>query len=299
MSLLTDRPNNSYHALLDALGCLTQRYRGSGFKTALAAAALAHLHCDDETPAEALVAAANELESDTDTIATMAGAILGCVCKYPPDWDIQDREYLIREASRLAAISDGRAQDSFTYPDLGRWNPPTSQTASVSRSQDGLAIAGLGLLDAIGPEYQAGDAVWQWFALPFGQSILAKRKADLRTVMPSSQLPGPRQQSRPSAGRAPAQLVRGTYAAQAGLALESTVPAPVAEQRATQERRDDTRRRDNLDGWTAAVIQSDFDDLTLGQLLNRCIDMNGTIESAAAFAGIIAKAKLSRQRRRR
>ena len=77
-SLLSNSPNPKYHEFLEKLGCLTDQYRGSGFKTALAALLLAVLH----TPAgieDALIESANELESDTDTIATMAGAMLGAL----------------------------------------------------------------------------------------------------------------------------------------------------------------------------------------------------------------------------
>ena len=54
---------------------------------------------------------------------------------------------------------------------------------------------------------------------------------------------------------------------------------------------------DRLDRWTDEVIKSDFDDRLLGQLLNRYIDEEGSIEAAASFVAIVAKAKLSRQRR--
>ncbi len=68
---------DSYVELLDALGCRSEEFRGSGFKTALAAAALAWICRGGTNPEAALVIAANELRSDTDTIGTMTGAILG------------------------------------------------------------------------------------------------------------------------------------------------------------------------------------------------------------------------------
>ena len=54
-----------------------------------------------------------------------------------------------------------------------------------------------------------------------------------------------------------------------------------------------------IDEWTDELIQSNFDDRTLGRLLNRCIDEYGSVEGAATFAGIVAKAKIARLRRNR
>ena len=82
LGILDRRPPNAYRELLDVLGCFIQQFRGSGFKTALAAAALALLHREDDNPEVALALAANELESDTDTIGTMAGAIVGCIAEF-------------------------------------------------------------------------------------------------------------------------------------------------------------------------------------------------------------------------
>lgn len=287
----------SYHNVIERLGCLTPKFRGSGFKTALAALALAHLYRDGD-PRSALAAAANELESDTDTIATMAGALLGAVSPHPPDWRIQDRDYIVQEARRLVAVSLGHPRDSFTYPDLGHWNPPATQTASIGWFDGKLAMVGLGLLAPQGKEYHSGDAVWQWFSLPFGQTILAKRKSDLKKEVSSSQLPGP-----PQPGRVPNPVT-----AISKRDNSSQTRLPFAEN--PQERDERFSRpqfphsgsrplRDVIDMWTDEAIQADFDDATLGRLLNRCIDQLQSIDTAVGFAAIIAKAKLTRQRRRR
>jgi hypothetical protein len=54
-----------------------------------------------------------------------------------------------------------------------------------------------------------------------------------------------------------------------------------------------------IDAWSDEVISSNFDNNTLGRLLNRCIDSFNSIEPAVAFAAIIAKAKIARKRRSR
>ncbi len=298
VSVITAASPKGYHEVLDRLGCITPQYRGSGFKTALASLALANGYREGNVEA-ALVCAANELDSDTDTIGTMTGALLGAVSNRPPAWVVQDREYITRETRRLAAIARKLSQDSFTYPDLGRWNPPAKQTASVGRFGDGLAIAGLGNLTPLSREYPAGDSIWQWFALPFGQTILAKRKATLKETVAAEQLPGPRQEASGD--------IRETQQARFSVAAPSSLPLGDA---ATGRRSSYSNgsnmlkngtnsSKDTVDRWTDEVISSNFDNNILGRLLNRCIDSSESIETAIAFAAIVAKAKLARKRRSR
>ncbi|MBJ7484192.1 ADP-ribosylglycohydrolase family protein [Brevundimonas sp.] len=281
-------PDRDYLAALDRTGCLSQRFRGSGQKTALAAAVLCWLF-RDRPLAEALVVAANALDSDTDTIATMAGAIGGCVSPLEPDWSVQDRDYITREARRLAAISAGTPQDSFTYPDLVHWTPPTKQTAVVGVTARGLAMIGLGEIEPIGPEYPAGDAVWQWCMLPFGQTVLAKRKASLKDEVKPSQLPGTRQAARPNrVVEAQESRTRNLFDQQPPLQRpsEQTRPSPVKE-------------LSGLDYWTDIVIQGEFEDRLIGRTFNRILEETQSADVVVAFAAIIAKAKLARERRRR
>jgi hypothetical protein len=286
-SELTHDVTASYRAVLHKTGCLEPRFRGSGFKTALAAVVLSWIYRDRPIE-DALVAAANELESDTDTIATMAGAISGCVCRDEPDWSIQDRSYIVEEARRLAEIAAGIPQTSFAYPDLGHWSPPTKQSASVALSGSGFALLGLGPLREVGPEYSAGDAVWQWFSLPFGQTILVKRKADLKTKVALNQLPSDRQAAAKSVNRG------GGRAAQTNLPFDDG-----PSQHPQRHQPAPNQQVQGLDYWTDLVIRHDFDDITLGQILNRVIDESRSIDAAIAFTAIIAKAKLARERRRR
>lgn len=283
-------PAKSYRMALERIGCLTQRFRGSGFKTALAAVALAWLYRDRPIE-EALALSANELESDTDTIATMAGAILGCVHVSEPQWSIQDRTYIVREATRLAGIAEGRPQDSFAYPDLGHWSPPTRQTASVGLNGRGFALAGLGAIDPVGSEYAAGDAVWQWFTLSFGQTILAKRRAVVTEKLKESQLPGERQ------GPVLPKPAVSARESQANLFDGAKNDARKALDQSQAGGR--SARKTGLDYWTDIVIQYEFDDLMLGRVFNRVLEETHSADSAVAFAAIIAKAKLARERRRR
>ena len=283
-----------YHEILDRIGCLSTEFRGSGFKTALAALALAFCFRDRNIE-QCLETAVNELESDTDTIATMAGALLGAVSHRAPEWPIQDQDYIVEEALRLAAIARGHPQDSFAYPDLGYWNPPARQIASIGWSEDQLSIVGLGKLTPYGTEYHSRDAIWQWYKLPFGQTIFAKRKLKLQGEVMSTQLPGPRQAARTendiakhATDEAPQQT---TLTFHEGRMHKPSRKASIYPRTHVQ--------RDAVDLWSDEVISSGFDDLTLGRLLNRCIDRSQSVEKSIGFAAIIAKAKLARQRQRR
>ncbi|NWB61983.1 ADP-ribosylglycohydrolase family protein [Pseudomonas sp. F1002] len=290
---------NGYHQILEKLGCLTVKYRGSGFKTALAASVLAYVYRKGPIE-EALIASANELESDTDTIATMAGALLGAIALESPMWPVQDAEYITKEAKRLASISQGRQESSFVYPDLGRWNPPSSQAASIGISEGGLAIAGLGILAVEGIEYQVGDAIWQWCRLPFGQTILAKRRAELKSEITKAQLPEIRRVPRGSEN-IQTQKTDSSSMPQTELTFETPdISTDIALDSVSKVQKDTSYSpRDKLDVLTDEVIFSNFDDQVFGRMLNEYIDSSQSVESAVAFVSIVAKAKLVRQRRRR
>lgn len=281
--LSNNKREAAYAHVLDAVGLRSPKFRGSGLKTAMAASVLASLFRDN--PQQALIVAANELDSDTDTIATMAGAIIGAATDMPLEWPLQDRAYIEGEARRVARISMGIPVDSFNYPDLGRWKPPANQSSCIARLRDGFALAGLGYVDPISEEYHAADAVWQWMLLPFGQTILAKRRPAPPTL-DSGQLPGERRMiNRPDV----------QVAAQPQLALSDppkggppSVPEPQSSRTSSS----------SLDQLTDYVISSDFSALVIGEAFNKLIDQGGTIEQVIAFASIIAKAKLARAKRR-
>lgn len=279
-----------YPRVLEVLGCTSQELRGAGFKTALAASVLAHMYRDG-SPAQALAQAANELKSDTDTIATMTGAILGACSEAAPDWDIQDRDYIVCEATRLAHIAAGRPCESFVYPDLARWSPPTNQLSAVGRLGDNVVLAGLGLVDPAGEAYRSGDAIWQWYRLPFGQTVLAKRKAVL-PIVSEDQAPGV--EVRAKIGHS--SKSQDLHAQQGALLFEEHNKNIVDLPR--QGFRNNEGSGWSLDRATDEAIKSNFDPSIVGTLLNRCLDETESIEQIIAFAAILGKARLARRRRR-
>ena len=178
-----------YARLVKEMGGLTAQNRGSGTKTAIIAVMLAWTYKDD--PSEAMKVSANLLGSDTDSIATMAGAILGATTNTKPEGEICDRAYIESEASRLADISNKIQRDSFIYPDLLKWDAPSVQSDIVGIANNSLAVSGLGYASQSKtyPDLKKKqDTVWEWLQLSFGQHILAKRR-NKPTVIPHTNLP--------------------------------------------------------------------------------------------------------------
>lgn len=286
-----------YRLILRSLKCTTPEYRGSGLKTSLAASALAWLFKSSNIE-EPLTVAANELESDTDTIATMAGALLGAKHAQNLNWPLQDREFLSDDARRLAAIGRGIPSTSFRYPDLVDWRAPSSQTGVVQFFKRKMVVVGLGEAIPVSEEYKGTDAVWQWLQLPFGQTILAKRKKDIGGEVNANQLPKPFTLERPmrklpETHHPTVSLVQSQLDLETGAVSESKMTADVKQTTAPQD-----PARETIDWWTEQVISAKFDDAVVGKYLNRCIDLTGSIEKTIAFASILAKAKIARGRRR-
>lgn len=196
----TKSPLASFRAGIEALKLFEADQRGSGTKTALIAAHVALLFRNDAR--EALIACANALGTDTDTIATMAGALLGPLVDDVPNDTIQDAAYIAREAERMWAISEGRVVPRFPSVDLLSWVPPRAQSdvvgtatgllAATSNSAWGegsLAIAGLGPATQIGRSWDGRgreEVRYGWLRLWFGQDVLAKQRIEPRPLQEAS-----------------------------------------------------------------------------------------------------------------
>lgn len=289
---LSNTSKDKYADILEQTGCLTDKYRGSGFKTALAALALSIIFSGKKIE-DALATSANEIRSDTDTIATMAGALLGAIEKNAPSWPIQDRDYLESEALRLAAIGLGENQVGFSYPDVSNWEAPSNQSDTVVIYENDLAIVGLGKLKSLGQEYRTGGFVWQWFELPFGQSILAKRRDEISRVASKNQMPGKRLEKTTKLSKQPISSTQEKFMFEPSDQHERRNAPPIIDRN-----NEPIRHFPGIDKATDLIISSGFDDGLVGRLINQCIEDTGSIEFAASLTAIIAKAKLARMRRR-
>ena len=177
-----DSTNGRYGGIADRLGLRHRHQRGSGILTTVAAVALARIAPGAH---EAIVTAANALGTDTDTIGTMAGALLGaCDGVGEPPEEVLDRAYLIEEADRLAAISEGQEVKGHAYPDIVNWSAPKVQADALLSDNGSLMVEGLGTVAEIDepPKWDASNKFgWQWVQTEFGQTLLIKRRQDLKS----------------------------------------------------------------------------------------------------------------------
>ncbi len=176
------RGEDGYATVVDALNLRNPTRRGSGMLTALAAVALA---CCEPGPAEAMRIAANALGTDTDTIATMAGSMLGAATDIDPPVDVLDGDLFRSEARRLAQIATGETPSSHAYPDLLHWKPPKARADALAQTKDGeLVVLGLGPSQRLDGDAMLGRGGfrWQWVRLKFGQTLLIKS----RDVLPEA-----------------------------------------------------------------------------------------------------------------
>ena len=267
-------PQAQYACLLDALDLRNPELRGSGMLTALAAVGLTWF---EARPNEAMRIAANALGSDTDTIATMAGALLGSIADEDPRVEVLDASLFRGEARRLAQLAQGNKPSPHQYPDLLHWSPPKSRSDALARCRDGgLIVQGLGRAKALDkPVLSAGRFKWQWVKLELGQTLLIKRRFELPEFNEDTSL-------KAGAG------FREIRAEPSGRSSLSRDP---------ENEGDSTRLSDNLVDWrrdyaerTENVMKTvDYlqprigDDATIGRVLKK-VAQNGT---PAEFSGVV------------
>ncbi len=168
-----------YSELANRLDLRAPSRVGSGVLTAIAAVGLTWC---ERRPYEAMRIAANALGTDTDTIATMAGAIMGAAADAEPPVEVLDAELFRSEANRLAEIALGGRPQSHRYPDLLHWNAPKGRADILAQKKDGgLHIHGLGPAEAMEEPIRASQRgfSWQWVALESGQTLFVKRRETL------------------------------------------------------------------------------------------------------------------------
>ncbi|MFH2046226.1 MAG: ADP-ribosylglycohydrolase family protein [Pseudomonadota bacterium] len=180
-----------YATMAREIGAMSDEYRGAGTKTAILAVVLSWMF--KINPRGAIEVGSNLLGSDTDSISSMAGAIIGSVADYDPPGEICDETYIEEEAFRMSAISNGLKTESFIYPDLFSWDVGSVQSDFVKIDGDRLVVSGLGHANAVGELYKlkADDEIgWQWLQLNIGQKILAKRRLNPDVISSTHLAPG-------------------------------------------------------------------------------------------------------------
>ena len=180
-----------YAQVVAHLGLAKPQQRGSGILTAVAAVSLTWLEVQ---PKEALRIAANAIGTDTDTIATMAGAILGTIADHDPPVEVLDAELFRSEAVRLTAIAFGKKTTGHRYPDLVDWVAPKGRADTLVCATDGtLRLIGLGPAEPIDDEIPSSTSqfAWRWVRVGFGQTLLVKHRVPLRKDQEGASRPAP------------------------------------------------------------------------------------------------------------
>jgi ADP-ribosylglycohydrolase len=272
--------SRDYDVIIKTLDLRNPDNVGSGTATAVAALAVACALPNDPEAASRL--AANALGTDTDTIGTMVGALVGAAADAEPQHPLQDIDYLRREAVRLSDIASGRAAAAFNYADLLTWASPKTQVDCVGLVQGRFALAGLAYLQP-DQDVSAGTSkttTWEWAVSDFGQSVLIKRRTEPKEL-PGSQRPSAERYSTVS----PTPPDRADGSPGRGHAWEQNelVEMP-AESSRPSEREQAARSEVGVDVDTILrwLLRQGVDDASIG-FATRRIAESGTIEQTVAF----------------
>lgn len=258
-----------YKAVCERLELYAEHQRGSGILTPVAAAFLAMAATD---PYEAMVVAANELATDTDTIATMTGALLG-VChpdKRPPEEPL-DGSYLLKDADRLVAISQGAQTDRHRYPDILTWTAPQTQADALVADSGQLTVDGLGPVKELDNELlwsARKDFAWQWVQTEFGQTLIIKRRPEVHSRRTGNTLEPPPH---------PHDVSRETHKTNGRTSLPADLPLD---------------RGLDIDGAVKHALEHINDDSKIGYTIRRAA-RDGTINDLIALVSSI-RAELRR-----
>lgn len=270
--------SSSLEMLVDRLELRDPEVRGSGTATAVAAVVISSMH--QSSARETILSVVGLLGTDTDTIGTMVGAIIGAATGEQPPDNVQDRKYMRDEADRLFRVATGRFAASFPYPDPLYWTPPRSQLEVVGNVDGRAAIAGLGKISFVGEVYYANEAQWCWGETEFGPSMLIKRRPEL-VDLPTG--------SRPRLGalvHRETTLPRGRQNV-AGLAepapptLFDEISAPAEEAMPPKISRPQLRRG-QLDDLLALLHRTGFSDEEVGRAVKR-VAAEGSADQLATF----------------
>lgn len=285
VGILESDVEDVYTTAVNTLNATDPSIRGSGTLTAVLANTIAIINRDTS---QNLTRAANILGTDTDSICTMAGSIMGLASSTPPLGPIQDSDYIASISDYLYSISEGMTVEPFPYPDLISWRPPRTQLDAVGHLHGKLHVAGLGEAVALGEAIETKGRIpteYQWLKLSFGQTLLIKRRKNLSEI-PEDWIGI----KRPTFGRS---MNHSTKDRQSDMFLE----APNGNAKAHQESR--PIQADIIDDLTKEAIRADFNPSIIGNHIVALANREMGIQESIAYTAIIAKALMTRKQSRR
>lgn len=277
-----------YNKIVQKLGGFDPGTRGSGTVCAVISSALAWL-CKDKSPHEAMVLAANTLQSDTDSIATMCGAILGGVNENKPPEFVMDYSYIEKEVTRILQFTGSGSRETFIYPDVSGWRAPKTQSEALVSVGGRLTLLGLGYVEPISePIYGAGKSpqIWQWFKLEFGQTVLLKRAAIVPELSKENDMFNLDVNTRDKNMNT---LNKSEYKSSV-IKNKRDLDFGSNEYSYSKE----LSQKIDINELSSVAIKSGFDESIIGSHILLLIDKLESIEMAVAYSAIIAKARISR-----
>ncbi len=275
-------PMTAYNELLVEVGGKKRDSAGSGMIAGVVSMFAAWAFRDD--PVGGLQHVVNVLGSDTDTIATMTGALLGATGLKEPPGAIRDKAYIVAEAKRMADIAEGRQATNFPHPDPLKWKPPRTLADAVGTTDNGkLAVAGLGPIVDTGGQYPLGgkDAtLYEWMTLEHGQTLLIKRRRDPESLSSRSLL-----------------VVRPVRSSTNGSGQTALFGHPTEADKHRPAAVPPEDRDPELEDALRTVIAANFDERVIGRELLRFARLSSkSFERASDFAAATTAAFRSRSR---
>lgn len=287
-----NQENSSYSSLVKILDLKDKKVRGSGTLTAIAALGASYLYTDSLV--SLMLDIVNELGTDTDSIATMVGALRGYIEGTRPPQELQDQSYLIYDAERLYLISQNKECSSFIFPDTTDWSIPTSSLDFVGIKNGKIVLPPYGKVKPISEEFRSNSTdtyqyFYQWMISEFNQSFLVKRRntSTLKDVKP---------EPIPLESKNFHKLMESTPPRQKQ--IEIPVDYRTQPKKAIEQNIEEQSRTLDLDTLTSEAIKNDFDEKIIGGHLLQVSNIMG-INGAIAYSAIIAKAVISRNKRKK
>lgn len=271
-----------YKEIIKCTDATNPAFNGSATLTSILALALSYLFI--VVKKDSLIEAVNMLGTDTDTIATMAGALIGATGNYGLKSSIQDRDYILEEAKRLFDIPTNKSRIKFQYPSILTWNAPIKASDLILKDNSKLIVPGLGELIAIDKAAQSGANIWYWGKLLFGQSILLKTTEPITNFMGNRDVVSKSNLPIYERNKSNNPLTESLFFDSPTSVLDS-------------KNFDFSNIVDASSAFNFAK-ESNFDTKLIGEIIIRLAKLpNFGVESAAAFASLIAKSSIEREKR--
>jgi ADP-ribosylglycohydrolase len=258
-------------------------FNGSATLTSILALALAHI--STRIKKDSFIEAINTLGTDTDTIGTMAGAMIGATGVLELKSVIQDQDYILGEAQRLFDIPTNRSNNTFQYPSLLTWNAPAKISNLILNVDHKLIVSGLGEVVINNKAAQSGNNTWYWITFLFGQSIL------LRTTEPIVSFKDT-QSYYSKTSVSISESIKNNHLKTKALFDDGALAV------ASKGNLDFSNVIDASSGFNLAR-EGNFDAALIGEIILRLAKLpNFGVESASSFASLIAKTIIERGKRK-